>query len=160
DAQVRLQVAYSLGAWPDERAGRSLAQLALRYADDPHLTAAVLSSMNRKNVAEVLAGVLQSGSQKPPPQHLAEKLVAIAAEIGDENNLSKILGIISMRRVDHIERWQMAALAGLLEALGRKGKSLDQLAGRQQLQPMLAECRTIAADGNSRETDRIAAIGT
>jgi putative membrane-bound dehydrogenase-like protein len=159
NAQVRLQVAYSLGAWPDERAGQALAKLALRYPDDPYLTAAVLSSVNRKNVAGVLSGVLESGSQKPPLEQLAQQLVALAAEIGDENNLSETLGIITRRRAANIERWQMAALAGLLEALGHKGKSLDQLAGREQLELMLADCRKVAFDASSRETDRIAAVG-
>jgi putative membrane-bound dehydrogenase-like protein len=158
-AQVRLQVAYSLGAWNDGHAGQALAKLALRDPDDVYMTAAVLSGVNRKNVAEVLAGVLESGSQEPPPEHLAQKLAAIAAEIGDENNLSKILGSITTRRAAHIEHWQMAALAGVLEALGRNGKSLDQLVGREQLESMLADCRKLAVDGNSRETDRIAAIG-
>ena len=37
DAQVRLQVAYSLGAWQDVRAGRALAVLALRHVEDAYL---------------------------------------------------------------------------------------------------------------------------
>jgi len=158
DEQVRLQVACSLGAWPDERAGRALAKLALHYPDEPYLTAAVLSSVNRTNVAEVLSGVLESGSRKSPPEQLAQKLVAVATELGDENNLVRIFASITKRHSDHYQPWQMAALAGVLEALARQGKSLDKLAGGEQLEPMLAECRTLAADPKAQEPDRIAAL--
>lgn len=44
DPQVWMQIAYSLGEWKDPHAGRALGRLALRHADDPYLTAAVMSS--------------------------------------------------------------------------------------------------------------------
>jgi len=44
DAQVRLQLAYTLGEWKDARAGRALGKMAVTAADDPFMTAAVMSS--------------------------------------------------------------------------------------------------------------------
>jgi len=44
DPQVWMQLAYSLGEWKDPRAGQALGSLAVRHADDPYLTAAVMSS--------------------------------------------------------------------------------------------------------------------
>src|SRR5207245_3753308 len=125
------------------RAGRALAKLARHYPDDPYLTAAVLSSVNRTNVADVLSGVLESGSQKSPPEQLAQKLVAVATELGDESNLVRIFASITKRPSDHYQPSQMAALAGVLKALARQRKSLDKLAGSEQLNPMLPESPTV-----------------
>src|SRR5205085_11644484 len=49
DAQVRMQLAYTLGEWHDPRAGAALGELAGRAAGDPYLTAAVLSSVTKNN---------------------------------------------------------------------------------------------------------------
>ncbi|MGM0489660.1 MAG: PVC-type heme-binding CxxCH protein, partial [Planctomycetota bacterium] len=47
DAQVRMQLAYTLGEWEDRRAGDALARIALADADDPLMIAAVMSSASR-----------------------------------------------------------------------------------------------------------------
>ena len=44
DAKVRLQLAFTLGQWEQPEAGAALASLLNDHADDPFLTAAVLSS--------------------------------------------------------------------------------------------------------------------
>jgi len=44
DAQVRLQLAYTLGQWQDARAGRALGKMAVAAAADPFMSAAVMSS--------------------------------------------------------------------------------------------------------------------
>jgi putative heme-binding domain-containing protein len=154
DPQVRLQVAFSLADIPDS--GQALAKLALSSADDAYLTAAVLSSVNRKNVADVLQTVLESAS---PPEVLVQKLVTVAAELGDENNLVNTVASITKRHSDHYERWQMMALAGILEATARQGKSLEKTVGSDQLERMLVECRKLAGDPKADEAHRVAAIG-
>src|SRR5262249_7359596 len=58
DAQVRMQLAYSLGGWHSPRAARALAALALKDHADVYLRSAVLSSVGAENVAAVLGGVL------------------------------------------------------------------------------------------------------
>lgn len=155
DAQVRLQVAFSLGAAPNF--GRALAKLSLRYPDDPHLTAAVLSSLNGDNIFEVIAAVLES---KPnPPEALVQKLVELVPSVADEIKLSEVIVQVTGSREGRYHRWQIAALAGLLDALARQNRSLETLSGKNKLDTMLAQCRVISADLKATEPDRIAAIG-
>ena len=69
DAQVRMQVAYSLGAWDDPRAARALGLLALREAGDRYLLTAVLSSLTPKNLDEMLLTVFapdEMPRRRPP----------------------------------------------------------------------------------------------
>jgi HEAT repeat protein len=57
DPSVRLQLAYTLGEWDDPRAAEALAAIALRDAKDPYVSAAVMSSVNAKNLPGVLSAV-------------------------------------------------------------------------------------------------------
>src|SRR5262249_41373932 len=66
DAQVRMQLAYTLGEWEDPRAGALLGRLALRDGGDLLFLAAVMSSVNEANLDGVLVAVMGRGA-KPPP---------------------------------------------------------------------------------------------
>lgn len=76
DAQVRLQLAYTLGSRGEGRAGQALGELALRHADDPYLVAAMLSSVNKGNLGEVLAAVFAPQRTTGPPPTLARQMLA------------------------------------------------------------------------------------
>jgi putative heme-binding domain-containing protein len=102
--------------------------------------------------------VISFGYPKSPPERLMHQLVSIATELGDEDLLTKLVAVITTRRSDRPERWQMAALAGVLHSLARQGKSLESLAFREQLEPMLKQCREMASNPKAMEPDRIAAI--
>ena len=82
DAQVRLQLAYSLGEWPDARAGKALVKLAAHDAKDPYMTAAVLSSAVPH--VETMLAELKSGSGKKAARDLADRLRKLAADIKSE----------------------------------------------------------------------------
>jgi putative membrane-bound dehydrogenase-like protein len=154
DPQVRLQVAFSLGACSDEAgAGQALASLALRYPDDPYLTAAVLSSVNRENMLVVLENVLNSKHSEA----LIQKLVEIAASLADEKTLSKIVGDVAGRPPGNTP-FAPGALAGLLDALERQNKSLEKLADSNQIETAISKCRMQAANPKGEERQRIAAI--
>jgi putative membrane-bound dehydrogenase-like protein len=155
DAQVRLQIAFSLGACSEAGAGKALASLALRYPDDPYLMAAILSSVNRENVAEVMKRVL--GPMKLPSEPLMQKLAENAAFLGDDEALVRIVDQVTGKHADSFQRWQVAALAGLLDALERQNQPLKKKTS-DQVRAMLAECRAISGDANVNEPDRIAAI--
>jgi putative membrane-bound dehydrogenase-like protein len=155
DPQVRLQVAFSLGACSETGAGQALASLALRYSDDPYLTAAALSSVNRQNVADVMKGIL--GSMKLPSEPLVQKLAENAASLGDEEALARTVALVVETHSGSFQRWQMAALAGLLDALARQNRTLGKRIS-DQIRAMLAECRTISGNANANEADRITAI--
>src|SRR5262249_27651335 len=98
DAQVRLQLAYSLGEWHDPRAGRALATLLARYATDPYLTAAGLSSVGGQNISDVLAGVFAGSPGAAPPGQLVRRLLGLATALGDQKALPRILRDVTTPR--------------------------------------------------------------
>lgn len=162
DEPVRLQLAYSLGAW-DERGSPYLAKLALSHAEDPYFTAAVLSSLQAKNLRTVIARVMAE-SQGRPPERLIEQLLTIATALGDRDAVRET--VISLLKpvdpkADRFAPWQFAALAGLFDALERRKTSpasvldADSLA---QLQRVLALARSTASDEQAAPADRLAAI--
>lgn len=162
DPVVRLQLAYTLGAW-GERGGPSLAKLALRGADDVYQTAAVLSSVHGKNLRAVITGVLAE-SQGRPPERLIEQLLAIATASGDSAVVKEtVLSLLKPADANsgRYAAWQFAALAGMFDVLDRRRieprKVLDESSFRQ-LEQLLAQARaTIARDG-ADAADRLAAI--
>jgi putative membrane-bound dehydrogenase-like protein len=162
DAQVRLQLAYTLGEWRDDRAGGALAILALRHPNDQHLTAAVLSSVHGGNVAAVVAGVFAGNADTGPPPQLVRRLLAVAAALGDKHALPNALRAVATPRQGRFATWQIAALAGVLDALERRGPvSLDNLADAaviEQVRAMLARARVLAADEKTAEAERLAAL--
>jgi putative membrane-bound dehydrogenase-like protein len=160
DAQVRLQAAYTLGEWHDPRAGRALAALGLGHGDDPYLVAAVLSSTNAENIADILGAAFASGVEKAPPEQLVQGLLGSAVAMGDRRVLPGVLREVTTPHQGRFARWQLLALAGLLDGLQRRGQSLDALAGGvagEQVRRMLARGRAMAGDEAAAETDRLAA---
>jgi putative membrane-bound dehydrogenase-like protein len=160
DAQVRLQLAYSLGQWHDGRADQALAALALHHADDPYLSAAVLSSLRKENVGAVLQNVLASGKADLPAT-LMEHLLGMAASLGDAKALLAILRDVTTPHQGRFVRWQLAGLTGVLDALDRRGQALDKVTDatlRAPIQKMVVQARTSAADEHSPEPDRLAAV--
>src|SRR5262249_3133177 len=109
DAQVRLQVAYSLGAWRDPRAGLVLGALALEHADDRHLVAAVMSSVDKDNVGEIVFVVFGANS---PPESLTQPLIATVTALDDSSALTQLLTrTITPDKERRFTPWQMSALA-------------------------------------------------
>jgi putative membrane-bound dehydrogenase-like protein len=160
DAQVRLQAACTLGAWEDDRAAKALAALAVRQADDPFLVAAVLSSVHEKNLAAVLSEVLGAAEGKGPPASLARQLFALAGTMGDGRALGPALAAVTKAQDGKFAAWQLAAAAGILDALDRRGLAVAKLPEEQAraMQGMYAACRRLAADDKAAEEERIAAL--
>jgi putative membrane-bound dehydrogenase-like protein len=161
DPQVRLQLACSLGEWHDARAGKALAALALRHADDPYLTAAVLSSTNADNIGAVLTGVFAGSANGAPPGPLVQRLLGVAAALNDRSALPGVLRQVTTPHQGRFAPWQMAALAGVLDALERRGQAPDGLLSgdvRAQVRCMLDQARTAAADEDAAEPGRLAAV--
>jgi putative membrane-bound dehydrogenase-like protein len=158
DAQVRLQLAFTLGEWRDDRAGTVLTSLLLSHADDAYLTAAVFSGVRVDNLPRIVAGV---AAAKVPPERVVRGLLALAAALGDQKTLAPLLREVTTPRDGHFAAWQTAALAGLLEALDRRGKTLDQISDettRGRIERMLTQARTTAADSKASEKDRLVAL--
>jgi putative membrane-bound dehydrogenase-like protein len=158
NAQVRLQLAFTLGEWRDARAGAALAPLLLAHADDAYLTAAVFSSVRADNLPHVLTGVTAA---KTPPERAVRGLFGLAGALGDKKMLSPLLRDVATPSDGHFAAWQTAALVGLLEALDRRRQSLDQNAdetARDRIGRMLTQARTTVADSKASEKDRLAAL--
>jgi putative membrane-bound dehydrogenase-like protein len=161
DAQVRLQVAYSLGVMRNAGTGPALAALGLKHAEDGHLAAAVLSSVGKENAAEVIAAVFAAGS---PPDSLVEPLLDMIAAYGDKETLRKVLARIGFNDAQiprHPAAWQTNALAALLESLTRHKQSLESMTGEKTA--VALKLWTISAelsldDEKASEAQRIAAV--
>jgi putative membrane-bound dehydrogenase-like protein len=144
DAAVRLQTAYTLGAVRHVMAGSALVYLAERRKDDPHLIAAVLSSINGDNLSEALDRVL---AHEPPPEALLSPLIAMTAALGDKRTLEKpLIRISTPDDKGKFAAWQMSALA----------RFYDELAPRKMLPADLVEATT--ARQMLRMTDQAFAI--
>lgn len=146
DAQVRLQLAFTLGGWRDARAAKALAWLAMKHAADPLLVAAVMSGVGKENVADVLAAARKI---KSPPAAVVRQLLAVAAAVGDRDTLTK-----AMRQVTASQDG-FAALAGVLDALERRKLLPPE---PERVREMIAKAREVAADPSAKDDLRLAAV--
>jgi putative heme-binding domain-containing protein len=161
DAQVRLQLAYALGEWRDARAGRALGTLAVRNADDLYLTAAVLSSVHRDNLESLLTSVFVEGADRPPPERLAERVLGMAAALGDRTTLPKLLRKACTPGADGFTPLQLAELGGVLDALHRRGQSVEIIADAslcEQVRRALAQARATATDPKATVAERLSSV--
>jgi putative membrane-bound dehydrogenase-like protein len=127
DVQVRMQLAYSLGEWEDERAGRALGELALKHADDRYFLAAVLSSVHKKNLETVLLTVLAGSRTSGPPAGLTTTLFRLADAFGNKRVTATLLKAIATPEKGRYAPWRFTALAGLLDTLDRRNTSLAKM---------------------------------
>lgn len=167
DVQVRMQLACTLGEWDDPRAGRGLGQLALKEAVDPYLSAAIMSSINQKNLDAVLAEVAAGCKDSPMPARLAENLLRLAQALGNHRALAMLLDSVSRRVNGEVAAWQLAAFAGLLDALEQSGTSLaalreqDSAPVRENLKragDLFTTARSIVADARAAQDVKLEAI--
>ncbi|MBO0698191.1 MAG: neutral/alkaline non-lysosomal ceramidase N-terminal domain-containing protein [Zavarzinella sp.] len=153
DAQVRLQVAYSLGAWDDPKAAEVLGRMAVKHADDPYLIAAVLSSLTEKNLTRVLATVLKEAGDTGPPPAFITQLMRMAAATKNDKAQAELLAAATTPKAGKFARWQFEAIAGYYD---RPTTVSPELTNR------IAEMRTAAArvvaDSEAAEADRLAAL--
>lgn len=167
DPHVRMQLAYTLGDWDDARAGEALGQLALRDSADRYLTAAVMSSVNRKNLDHVLLAVMKGSGKAPPPASLVESLLRLANALGDKKAMVTMLKTISTAEDHKYAPWQFATLAGLLDALDERNTPLSQLgkdageelqAAFKQVSGMFAAARAVMANERAAQDDKLRAV--
>ena len=172
DAQVRLQLAYSLGELNDPRAASALGRLAVNGAVpaetdqiDPLLLTAILSSLKTDNLELVLAEVMGHGSDRT---ELLQQMLAQATAFNHEGSLVSLLNRATEPNArGGFERWQYVAIDQFLLSLDRRFTTLDKwLSGLSpigtpvaaRLQRFLATARQVAADDNAGLEDRAAAI--
>src|SRR5262249_10780596 len=127
DPQVRLQLAYTLGALDEPGAGEALGKMAVQNAGDIYITAAVMSSVTSKNLDRVLLGALKPGKAAPPAATLA-RLPRLAEAFGNKNALATLLQTVAKSdKKGQFAPWQYATMARFFEALERRGSSIMAL---------------------------------
>jgi putative membrane-bound dehydrogenase-like protein len=160
-AQVRLQLAFTLGEWRDPRSGEALASLLLAHAEDTYLKAAVLSSVRADNLPVILRSVAGAVAAKTAPEHILRDLLGLAVAFGDKQSLALSLKEVTTPHKGKYDTWQLAALGGLLEALERQGQNLEQIADETLQVPIgriFIQARATATDAKAIETDRLLAL--
>jgi putative membrane-bound dehydrogenase-like protein len=164
DAQVRMQVAYSLGAWEDPRAGRVLGELAQRDGADPYLFAAVQSSLKPDNLQAALLQVLDG---KAKHAYLVEPLMRLASAQKNAQAIAESLTVLSLPQEKGYGVWHFAALAGLLDGLEQRNSSLAQIASTKDARvreaakgvaPVFAAARALAGDPQANVETRLLAV--
>ncbi|HEX5106010.1 MAG TPA: PVC-type heme-binding CxxCH protein, partial [Pirellulaceae bacterium] len=162
DPHVRMQVAYSLGAWNDEQAAFALADLLLANRDDPYLTAAAMSSLNKENAGAVLARVLAVEGMEPPAE-LVEKVLSCAMALGEGTAVRAATDLAVAPRPGGPQLWQLAVMGRLFDELDRRKVELATLTGetaKGDFKALLDAARTWArGEGRGQdEAHRTAAI--
>lgn len=155
DAQVRLQTALTLGTWDDPAAAEGLAKLMRRSGDDRILFAAVMTSINPRNVEKVVESVV------------GDKNAASASGLGDL--VRSAAGMRSGQAIDlALERLlgdpasatQFLAISQVLDAMEQGGWSTSRLNSsiQRKLQELRATAGRIALDEKQPLELRIAAV--
>jgi putative heme-binding domain-containing protein len=159
DSQVRVQAAYSLGYWDDPKAADALGRLAVKHADDPYLVAAVLSSVNEKNLSGVLNAVLKESGDGGPPPAVIENLVRMSVALNNDDATTNLLIAATTSKAGKYARWQFAAAAGAYLRPGAAGATVkvpSPLAERVQELEMAAI--RVLCNPEAPEADRLAAL--
>jgi putative membrane-bound dehydrogenase-like protein len=163
DAKVRLQLAFTLGEWNDERAGKLLARIAVQHAAEPYITAAVMSSAT--NHCAVLAREVLSMTPEPPAA-LLEPLLTLSFALNQRDILSELLETVLLAQ--GVNYSQMQIFSRFLTVLDQRKTSIRLL--RQGKDDRLsktlahaddcfASARRLAKDPRESLNRRLAATG-
>ncbi len=127
ELRVRYQLAYSLGASRDARAGQLLARIAERDGEDPFMRIAVLSSAT-PHAAALVETLLPQATVGKPAELFFELLRALPADSAKaaQSRVAKALADASSRGA---EAWQFKAAAALpdarmLDVFGEKARAV------------------------------------
>lgn len=157
DAQVRLQVAYSLGEWKHPRAGVALAGMAEEAASDAYIKGAIFSSVNPENAGSMLTALLDLPVERGGVPPLIEELLPLAVRIGDIQALAPAIERVVTPHDGDYAPWQWVVMPQLLRAL--EGRQLTWEGEQQEAwATMLATAYAVVADEGADEDDRVRAI--
>ena len=170
DPHVQMQLAYSLGEWDDPRAGKALAQLAIRHHDDRFITAAVMSS-----VIGELGSMLRAVKLAPENEATQEVLVrilplAVATASRGGTVFREAIDLLSATDGEgRFALWQYETVYGLVDLMRRNGTSLRKLHSEakgelsselEQLEAIFDAARAIAMnpDANIEQRAEVARL--
>jgi putative heme-binding domain-containing protein len=161
-----MQLACTLGAWDDPRAAEALGRLLASSAGERYLTAAVMSSVNKKNLDAVLLATMKGGKAQAPPAAAVENLLRLAGAFGNTSATVTLLKAVAAPEDRKHAVWQLTALGTLLDALDARNSSLAQLAKEgeglnaavKELSGLFAAAREVAADRKAPPAERSQAV--
>lgn len=162
DAQVRIQLAYTLGEFSDERAAAALTTLAFSHRDDAYLVAAAMSSLRAENVRPFVRHLLAMAASRDeePPAALLSEVVAMEFAAADDLLRSELL-YAATGNGDEPRDWQFTLLARLLAAQKRaasaNGRELSA-EDMRRVESLLAVARKLVADEAAKPSARIVAL--
>jgi len=104
DPQVRLQMAYTLGEikGPPRRSGRAaIGRMLAADGHDRFLLAALMSSVDKANVEDVLSSVVTASGKGAPNQNLIGSLLDVAAALGNDQALATLVQYVTGRTTEN-----------------------------------------------------------
>ncbi len=156
DAEVRFQLALTLGAWNDSQAGHLLAHLMRRDGSDRWFRAALLSSAPTHLVT--LVSELFADTRTEPPTSFVEPLFALAGGLEARDQPARASLIAALNRPagsgGTFAPWQFSALAGWLDARRGGTEAEAQVA---TFAAIFQAARKLAAEESASEDDRVRA---
>lgn len=157
DQQVRLQLACSLGEIELPQAAEALGALATDARSDSILIAAVISSLNQRNLSAVARGVTKSARQNTPPPELLSGLLKTATALKQNDAVATIVMALTTPSNGAYQPWQLQTLANLLDAVDLKSLKAGADSGAA-IAKTLEAARTIARDDSAAVEMRSAAM--
>jgi putative membrane-bound dehydrogenase-like protein len=162
DPKVRLQLAFTLGDYTGATAGRALARLAIENANEPFIQAAVMSSLNKNTLPDVLSAIVdvqQNANAVHPADAAVARFFGQAAAIEDVSRMTWAVQQTCPSVSSPVAAWQLASLAMWLDSLHGGSVTLQQLASadRDRVNTTLDRARTIVADPEAPDALRCAA---
>jgi putative heme-binding domain-containing protein len=154
DPQVKLQLAYTLGAVRGEGAASSLATLALASQGDVYLLSGVWSSVNQSNVAPVVRSLLAEKGRERLPQ-VFDVAFDLLIKLGNPSDIQTAAHEIASSDVID-EQVKLEAASRLLSW----ATAADDQAGVivEQLSPIVDQALAILARDDAAEAETLAAI--
>ncbi len=167
DAQVQMQLAYSLGEWDAPQAGTALARMALQNGGDQFQRTAILSSVGT-NLDAFAKAFFEELKGKQPPEQIFNALVAMAVSANRQDALAQIYEVVGDGAdKKSVASWKYQAVATLLNSLGRHNQRLSQYyqkadsrlqAAFDQLKPLFQNARSLVSDETATSGSRIMAM--
>ena len=128
DSKVRLQLATTLGHYDDPLAAKALAVIATRAASDPYIVAGVMSSLNERNIGQVLNAFLSEGDKDSDEiAPLRSTLYGQVAALGAVEIIQEAIENTCLPIREQYQPWQFDAIADLMDGLARRNLKLTEL---------------------------------
>jgi len=155
DAKVRLELATTLGEYDDDEAAEALGVLAVSCEGDLYQLAAVMSSLNPRNVVAATDVVINSTEAGAD---VTLEMIRVAVAMSDTTSIGHVIGSVAGRPPEAATRYEH--LAAILDGLQTRGLPADALLPSvvNQVAAIISEARSVAANVQVAADVRCAAV--